>query len=94
MNVIKGLVYNPAPLIEAIKEYDRTAPERQKLWDNIESNQDVRDAEKADLEALERVQAAFWKVTRDRNSLESCLRIDIDFARQIANLGRQQLQEI
>lgn len=88
MNIIKGLAYDPAPLVEAIKEYDRTAPERQKLWDNAESNQDVQDAEKADQEALGRVQEAFWQVTQDRNSRESCSRVGIDFMRKIA-LGKE-----
>ncbi len=85
----KPLAYDPAPLIEALNEYDRTAQERQKLWDNLESNQDVMDAEKAELEALERVQEAFWQVTRDRNSRESCSRIRIEHARKIAAIGKE-----
>lgn len=85
----KHLAYDRAPLIEALNEYDRTAPERQKLWDTIESNQDVMHAEKSDQEALERVQEAFWQVTRDRNSRESCACVSIEFARKIAAIGKE-----
>lgn len=82
MKQIKPLAYDVAPLIEAVKEFDRTKPERDKRWDSVESNEDVFAAEKADMEALERVQEAFWQVTQDRNSRESCKRINIDDARR------------
>lgn len=86
---IKPFAFDLAPLVEAINEYDRTAPDREKLWDNVDSNEDVFAAEKADQEALVKVQKAFWEVTQDRNSLESCGRISIDFARKIAALGQE-----
>lgn len=86
---IKPLAYDTAPLIEAIEEYDRTAPDRQKRWAEVNSNEDVFAAEKADQDALEKVQEALWKVTQDRNSREACSRLDIDFARKIAALGKE-----
>lgn len=85
----KLLAYDPAPLIEAIEEYDRTAPEREKLWATVNSNEDVFAAEKADQEALEKVQEALWQVTQDRNSRDSCSRIDIDRARKIAAICKE-----
>lgn len=72
------------PLVDALSEYDRTRPEREKLWDDVESNEDVAIAEKADKDALVKVQEAFYQVTKNRNSREHCARVDIDFARQVA----------
>lgn len=80
------LMYSTKPLVAALEEFDRTAPERAALWDKIETNEDVVVAEKADQDALIKVQQAFWEVTKDRNSRENCACVDISFARKIAAL--------
>lgn len=84
MREIKPLVYSTEPLKAALVEYNRTAPERQQLWDTVESNGAVEAAERADKAALTRVQDAFYEVTKDRNSREHCRCVDIGFMRKIA----------
>lgn len=88
---MSGLKYDTQPLVAALAEYDRTAPERNAAWDAVKNNADVAAAEKADEGALEAVQEAFYQVTKDRNSREGCLRVDIAFARNIAKLQGGQL---
>ena len=83
-NPPEALAYSAQPLKDALSEYDRSIPERQRLWDIAESNADVASAEEADLAALNKVRAAFYEVTQDRNSRESCQRVDLEFMRQIA----------
>lgn len=46
----------------------------------------VQAAEQADIDALNKVREAFYEATKDRNSKSSCMRIDIEFARKIAQL--------
>lgn len=84
---IKDLIYDVRPLKDAIAEFDRTAAARQLLWNSVSSNEEVGAAESADKAALRRVQDAFYDVTRDRNSHEHCLRVELEFMRRIANLG-------
>lgn len=79
-----ALAYSAQPLKDALAEYDRTTLERERLWDTAESNAAVAAAEEADLVALNKVRAAFYEVTQDRNSRESCQRVDLGFMRQIA----------
>lgn len=81
---VKGLAHSTQGLKDALAEYDRTAAERQRLWDSIACNADVTAAEAADRDALAKVQDAFYEVTRDRNSRDNCRRVDIDFMRRIA----------
>ena len=80
----EALAYSAQPLKDALSEYDRTTPDRQRLWDTAESNADVAAAEATDLAALNKVQAAFYEVTQDRNSRRSCQRVGVDFMRRIA----------
>lgn len=84
-----GLKYDTQPLVAALAEYDRTAPERKVAWDAAESNADVAIAEKADKDAAEKVQEAFYQVTKDRNSRKNCKCVDITFARKIAKLRQE-----
>ena len=79
------LAYSVKPLIDAIAEYDRTAPERNAMWESASCNLDVFSAEDADRAALTKVQEAFYEVTKDRNSQEDCRRIDIDAMRRLAD---------
>lgn len=81
---VEPLAFSTAPLVEALAEYDRTAPARKEMWDSVESNQDVHAAEKADIDALVKVQDAFYEVTKDRNSRASCAQVGLDFMRRIA----------
>lgn len=88
---IVPLAYSIQPLIEALAEYDRTAKERNALWENASCNLDVFAAEDADREALTKVQDAFYEVTKDRNSRGDCRRIDIQAMRKLAaSLVRNQ----
>lgn len=81
---IVPLAYSAQPLIDAIAEYDRTAPERNAKWDNASCTLDIFAAEDADRDALIKVQEAFYEVTKDRNRREDCHRIDIDAMRRLA----------
>ena len=78
------LAYSAQPLIDAIAEYDRTAPERNAMWEGASCTLDVFAAEDADRAALIKVQDAFYDVTKDRNRQEDCRRIDIDAMRRLA----------
>lgn len=80
----KPMIYSVQPLNDALTEYDRTAPERARMWAVAESDEDVDAAEKADEQAIFKVRMALHEVTKDRNSLQSCLRADIQFMRRIA----------
>ena len=64
------LAFSAQPLIDAIAEYDRTAPERNTMWEGASCTLDVIAAEDADRAALIKVQDAFYDVTKDRNRQE------------------------
>lgn len=69
---------------QAIAEYDRTAQERQQVWDSIQTSEDVDIAERIDEAALRAVQDAFYEDTKDINTLSHCRRVDIGFMRRLA----------
>lgn len=68
----------------ALAVYDAGAAERAAAWDEIETNEDVATAEALDASAKRRVQEAFYEDTKHINSLENCLRIDVESIRRIA----------
>lgn len=76
---------NAEPLKAALLEYDRTAPERQQLWDQATCEADVAPAQAADRAALAKVQEAFYQVTKDRNCRANCYLVDIKFLRKVAD---------
>jgi hypothetical protein len=78
------LKYRTAPLKAALKEYDSSKPARTKAWDDAKTDADVDAADAADTAALNKVREAFYTVTRDRNSRDSCMRVPLDFMRQVA----------
>lgn len=84
MPEIKPLAYSTAPLKAALAEYDQEAPARQRLWDTVASNADVDAAEAAEAAALAKVCDAFYEVTKDRNSRDSCQQLPLDFMRRLA----------
>lgn len=71
----------------AIKEYDLDTPRLRKLWDSVESNEDVYAAEKEEESALRKVRLAFFEDTKEINSWGSCSRVDIDFMRRMSKLN-------
>lgn len=75
------------PLADAIAEYDRTQPERDAVWENAQHDGHVRLAQHLDDKALTTVRVEFWRLTKDRNSYDNCMRVDMDFMRRIAALG-------
>lgn len=79
-----GLRYSTAPLKAALAEYDRTKPDRDALFEQIDSNEDVEAWEAEELAALRKVQEAFYEVTRDRNSRETCMCVGLGFMRSLA----------
>jgi hypothetical protein len=82
---IKPLAYPVEPLIEALAVFDQTAAQRAHQFDSVESDADVEAAQKADKDALSLVQDAFYLVTKDRNSRQSCNEASIEFIRRIAS---------
>lgn len=76
-------------LIEAVAEFDRTAPERQAMLDSAETEADVAAWDAALAKALEPVQEAFYQLTKEYNSREKCCLVNIDDARAFAE-GRPQ----
>jgi hypothetical protein len=81
------LAYSVAPLVEALNEYDRTAQERQRQWDTVRTEKEVSQAELADGIALQKVQDAFYEVTKDRNSRDNCRRCGLPFMRKVARMS-------
>lgn len=68
----------------AILVFDSTAAERRRAWSEIENNDDIAAAERADALALRAVQDAYHRDTSDINSLANCHRIDIDSMRRLS----------
>lgn len=81
MNIVKRKFTNTAA---ALVEYDAGRPARDKAWNDIATPLDIACAGQDDREALEAVQRAFHQDTADINSLESCMRVDIQFMRRMA----------
>lgn len=67
----------------ALAEYDRSTPARSQRWDRARTSEDVAAAEAADLEALRKVQEAFYRDTADRNCLENCYLVSLEFMRHM-----------
>ena len=89
----RGFAYSAEPLKAALAEYDRTAPEREKLWESIKNNDDVHRAEQADQQALLMVQEAFYQLTKDRNSLKNCRLVSIKYIREVIDFVNSELAE-
>lgn len=72
----------------AVVEYDAGMNERDRAWDAIESNDDVKACEERDKAALRKVQEVFHQDTSDINSLDHCYLVGINYLRQISKEGR------
>lgn len=68
----------------ALIVFDAGAAARARAWDAVDTNEDVRAAEQADVEALRVVQEAFHRDTAEINSLANCYRVDLGFMRRMA----------
>lgn len=68
----------------ALIVFESTVAERARAWETAETNADIDAAERADIDALRPVQEAFHGDTRDINSLESCMRMDLASLRRLA----------
>ncbi len=74
------MVHTAAALIE----FDRTYPQRDLLLTDALTDADVAVWEKAETDALRKVQEAFYQDTSDRNSLDTCHRMqDIAWLRML-----------
>lgn len=71
----------------ALAEYDRTEPERDALWEKIETETDVWFAEGERERALMLVQKAYYNDTHEFNSYENCMLADLEFMRHVATKG-------
>lgn len=68
---------------KALALYDASQADRDKLWNDVQSDRDVLAAEKADADALALVQEAFWEDTKAYNSRANCSHIHITDARRM-----------
>lgn len=68
----------------ALIVFDSTAAPRARAWETAETQADVDAAETADINALLPVLKAFHRDTRDINSVESCMRMDLASLRRLA----------
>lgn len=73
-------------LRDAVAEFDRTQPERERAWNQVACSNDIHFALRADDKALSAVQDAFYNLTRHINSRSNCELVGIDFMRRIAAL--------
>jgi hypothetical protein len=62
---------------KALDVYLAAQAERDKLWDAIETTEDVYIAERAEKEALEQVQRAFYTDTQTINNLADCMTVPL-----------------
>jgi protein-disulfide isomerase-like protein with CxxC motif len=70
----------------ALEEFNDTRGVRQALWDTVQDEVDVGRAEFADAEALQRVQEAFYRETKDINSWHNCQLLSAEDIRRM--IGR------
>lgn len=70
----------------ALKVYDEGKAEREARWHVSLSNAQVDAAEKADMDAIERVQLAFHRDTMPANSVDNCKLLGINDIRHMAGL--------
>ena len=69
----------------ALAEYDSGEPARRAVWyGEFATDADDFRAEAADKAALDKVRAAFYQDTKEINSHENCMRVDLGFMRQCA----------
>lgn len=69
--------------IEAIKEWERGIALRDLLWEEVVCDDDVQKAVNADYEADQKVKAAFYKDTKDFNSVGGCLATNIGWLKKL-----------
>lgn len=68
---------------KALKRYDAAKVDRDRTFDQADTDEKVADAIKADLDAEHRVQDAFWEDTKDINSQDHCRVAAISFLRAL-----------
>lgn len=65
---------------KALEEYDAGRAERDRLWQEAMSNQDMIHYGRVELAAAEKVQEAFYQDTKEFNSRDRCSLVDPDSA--------------
>lgn len=68
---------------KALEVYDREAPQRDQLWNDMVDMLGFNRAQEADRKALEAVQDAFFEDTKSANSLDQCRSADLGFIRMV-----------
>lgn len=79
--------YSPSKFLKAMKSYEALRPAIDVMWMEAESIEQIEAAERLTNSAIDACRVAYHEMTKDRNSLESCMRIDIDFLRKMAVLA-------
>lgn len=69
---------------KALQEFDETAAQRAQAWSVVETNDEVGACEVADNAALNKVREAYYLDTKDINSKDNCMRVDLEFMRRMA----------
>lgn len=67
----------------ALRDYDRDAPAREKLWKDAETDEDIFEWRYQEKDASDDVRRAFWADTKDRNSYDSCMVVGISYIREL-----------
>lgn len=68
---------------KALVEFDEMAAQRAHAWTTIETNDEVEACAAADTAALNKVREAYYLDTKDINSRENCMRVDLEFMRKM-----------
>ncbi len=68
----------------ALAQFDLGKDARAAAWLSITTEEGVYDAQRADEEALRKVQDAFYLDTQDINTQDNCRQVDIAFMRRMA----------
>ena len=88
-NKDRRLAYPVDQLVNALNNYDLLKRQLNERLTRVESSKEIYDIEQQEAAALQQVREAFYEATKDRNSMESCMRIDVDFARRIAKYAQE-----
>jgi len=70
--------------LAAMRVYESTLPERNAAWDKVETNEDVDELYRCDMEAVDKVRDAYYEDTKAFNSREHCSRIAYSDMKRVA----------
>lgn len=78
----------------ALEELQLSQPTLNKMLDEATTDEEVQQAILEEKEALNKVRRAFYKDTRDRNSLDNCLLADVPWIAEVVRKEDERLHRL